>query len=678
MTSIYEVSLGVTCLFLLGALGWSVSLRRRVKEQTEQIRQQVLREAELQNRYKNLFDNANDLIFTLDAKGFFASLNRAAEAVLGLPRNQAPSVHIRELITPEFRELFDLWMENLSKDQQHSRCELEVFGRNREQPVSLEISAHPVLDASRQVIGFEGIARDISQRKKAEKLLKESEERFSSAFRVSPVAIAINTQGEERFEDANESFLRLFEMAPGDLINKTSEEIRLWVSEDERQTVRRVLREHGSVSGMECQFRTKGGKHRNAMVFMEVLKMGDTPCVLFIVHDITERQTLEGHLRQSQKMEAVGRLAAGVAHDFNNLLTVIQGNVELVRLKEQLPAGLERPLSQVSDAAQKAAGLVRQLLTFSRKQVLQPKVLDINELITNCTKVLNHLLPSNILLRYQFGVRLPRLKADAVMMEQILLNLVVNARDAMDKGGEILVRTTTEEIGGERVAKCSQARPGFFLCLSVSDNGCGMDAATQARIYEPFFTTKGPDKGTGLGLATVYGAVQQHQGWIELESVAGKGTTFRIYLPCENEPFMGKQPQRENRGESSPRTVLVAEDDTSVLEFVRLTLENSGCKVIEASSGMDALEKWSQHREEIDLLFTDINMGKGMSGPELAENLRALNPELPIIFTSGCTPESSPKTPRLTEGVNYLAKPYAPPALVDTVRSRLADRPARN
>ncbi|HEY0456044.1 MAG TPA: PAS domain S-box protein [Verrucomicrobiae bacterium] len=668
MTSVYEVSLGTACLFLLTTLMWSLLLRRKVNEQTAEIRRQYLREQELQNRYKDLFENANDLVFSLNEAGCFTTLNKAGEGILGLTRQHAASVCLRELVAPGFFELFDVWMDNLTKDKVPSRCELEMVGKHHKS-VALEISARPIFE-NEQLARIEGIARDISQRKKAEMALKESEERFSSAFRVSPVAIAIKTQAEERFQDANESFLRMFEMEPAELIDKTSDELGLWANVEEHQKVKRLLQDNKSVGGMECSFKTKTGKLRTALVFMEVLKMGDTPCVLFIVHDLTERQTLEGHLRQSQKLEAVGRLAAGVAHDFNNLLTVIQGNIELLRLKKQVTPEIDRPLSQVSDAAEKASGLVKQLLTFSKKQVLQPKLVDVNEVIANCTKVISHLLPSNISLKYHFAAGLPRIKADVTMLEQILLNLSVNARDAMDKGGELSISTMQLELDAGFAASFSNGRPGRFLCLSVSDTGCGMDVATQARIFEPFFTTKSPDKGTGLGLATVYGSVQQHNGWIELKSEVGKGTAFNIYLPCEKvsgqtDAFQKKKCEKENP------TVLVVEDDTNVLEFVRMALESGGYRVVEAVDALQALEQWNQRKDEIDVLFTDMKIPKGMSGAELAENLRALKPCLRVIYTSGFSPDLFARNLRLEEGLNYLPKPYPTPRLLETVRQCL-------
>ncbi len=672
MTSFYDLSLGIGSLFLLAALMWSVSLRRRVKEQMAQIKEQVIREAELQNRYKELFENANDMVFSMDTEGYFATLNRSGESIFGISRKQASTTRLRDLLLPEFVGAYDSWKEELARNVSPARCEVEAYGKDR-QAVALEINARPIFE-NEKLVSVEGIARDATQRKRAEAALKQSEERFSSAFRVSPVAIAIQTQWDERFQDANQSFMRLFETESKELLNSTADELGIWASPEEHQKVKALLRDVGSIGGMECSFKTKTGKLRTGLIFMEVLKMGNVPCVLFIVHDLTERLALENHLRQSQKLEAVGRLAAGVAHDFNNLLTVIQGNIELLRIKQQLPPEADRPLAHVSDAAEKAAGLVKQLLTFSRKQVLQTKTLSLNDLITDCTKVIQHLLPTDILLKYRFSAGLPLLQADAVMMEQILLNLAVNARDAMPKGGQMIISTQLVEFEENRISTSPQARAGRFLCLSVADNGCGMDPETQARIFEPFFTTKSADKGTGLGLATVYGAVQQHQGWIELQSAVGQGSTFRIYFPCDTK--LGAVPEPEYRNPKETKTILVVEDDTNVLEFVRLALQTVGYNVIEAMDGLEALEKWSQHRADIDLLFTDMKMPKGMSGAELAENLKALKPDLRIIYTSGYSPDTFSRNLRLQEGLNYLPKPYPPPRLVETIRACLDSKVA--
>jgi two-component system cell cycle sensor histidine kinase/response regulator CckA len=561
--------------------------------------------------------------------------------------------------------VFDLWMDRGLSEGADLRADLEIIAKGGKHSI-LEVNARPVLDNGR-MSSIEGIARDVTRRKEMEAALRESEERFSSAFRVSPVAIAIVALEESRFELVNESFLRFLKYRPEEVIGYTASDLGIWLSQEERVKVDLTLKEHNSVSGVECHFRTKTGETRTALVFMEQLAMAHNPCALFCAFDMTERLNLESQLRQAQKMEAIGRLAAGVAHDFNNLLTVIQGNIELSRMKSQITPELDRSMEQVSNAAQKAAGLVRQLLTFSRKQVMQPTQLDLNVLISSSTKMLKHLLTSDIHLKLGFAPNLSPLFADATMIEQVVMNLVVNARDAMPKGGEITICTTLVEVDQAYLQQHPDAIEGKSICLSVTDSGCGMDAATQARVFEPFFTTKDVDKGTGLGLATVYGVVKQHSGWIELHSVVGRGTTFKMFFPLDQNLGQQTATAEKKRKLDGPPTILVVEDDLAVGEFVRATLQDSGFQVLTATSALEAMETWNDHRGVIDVLFTDLVMPKGMTGMELAANLKALRSDLKVIYTSGYSPDSIQTKTRLKEGLNYLSKPYSPPRLIQTV-----------
>jgi Signal transduction histidine kinase len=376
-------------------------------------------------------------------------------------------------------------------------------------------------------------------------------------------------------------------------------------------------------------------------------------------------------LRQATKMEAVGRLAAGVAHDFNNLLTVIQGNTAVVLESPQLNADLSKPLGQVADAAQRASNLTRQLLTFSRKQVMQPKAVDLNELINNLTKMLKHLLSEEIVLKFNYGGTLPVILADPTMMEQVIMNLSINARDAMPKGGKLSITTSAVDIDKSYVFNHPEAREGRFVCSTVSDTGSGMDAATQSRIFEPFFTTKAIGKGTGLGLAIVYGIVKQHHGWIEVTSAPQIGSTFKIFLPANSAVVCPGKRQLSKRPRNSKETILVVEDEQSVGQLVRDILVEKGYRVLEATNGLEALQCWNEEGGDVDLLLTDMRMPKEMSGHELAQNLRALKPELKVIYTTGYSPEVGGCELDLVEGSNFLPKPYPPSKLVKIVRDCL-------
>jgi nitrogen-specific signal transduction histidine kinase len=405
---------------------------------------------------------------------------------------------------------------------------------------------------------------------------------------------------------------------------------------------------------------------------VEKIQLSNATCAIFITHDITDRLNLETQLRQAQKMEAVGRLAAGVAHDFNNLLTVIQGHAQLARARNDVTPAQAKSLEAVSSAAQRATALTKQLLTFSRQQPIQPKPLDLNKTISDLTKMLLLLLNEKIDLKYEFAPDLPTIRADVTMMEQVVMNLVVNSADAMPGGGALTVATQAVEISDDYLRNHPEARAGRFARLSVIDTGSGMDAATQARVFEPFFTTKAVGKGTGLGLATVYGIVKQHQGWIELNSEVGKGTTFRIYFPIDLAANQVEPTPAVTRPAKDNETVLVVEDEEAVGQIVQSCLQQHGYRVLRAANALEALQIYNDESGQIDLLLTDMVMPRGMSGRELASNLKALNPELKIVYTTGYSRQVVGNDLDLREGLNFLPKPHAPGKLIETIRTRLA------
>jgi nitrogen-specific signal transduction histidine kinase/CheY-like chemotaxis protein len=387
--------------------------------------------------------------------------------------------------------------------------------------------------------------------------------------------------------------------------------------------------------------------------------------------DTTERLNLEAQLRHAQKLESIGQLAAGVAHDFNNILTIIQGHTDRLVVRCQSQNDLAEPLRQVSAAARRASSLTRQLLMFSRKQVMQPKVLDLNAVLGNMAKMLQRLLGEDIALASRYDPTIPSIEADTGMVEQIVMNLAVNSRDAMPKGGQLLVTTSTVEIDEAYVQQHPESRPGNFICLGVTDTGVGMSKETLARIFEPFFTTKEVGKGTGLGLATVYGIVKQHQGWIEVMSELGIGTTFKIYFPRTSKPVeLAEKPGSGNEVRGGHETILLVEDEPVLRELARVILNDYDYEVLEAASGVEALKVWEEHQGRIDLLLTDMVMPEGVSGRELAEILRKRKPGLKIIFTSGYSSDVMGSEAALRE-IRFLQKPYPPPQLAQAVRECL-------
>jgi signal transduction histidine kinase/CheY-like chemotaxis protein len=392
------------------------------------------------------------------------------------------------------------------------------------------------------------------------------------------------------------------------------------------------------------------------------------------VEDATQRLNLESQLRQSQKMECVGQLAAGVAHDFNNMLTIIQGHAGLLLVKRETPKENRDGIHAITFAAERAAALTRQLLMFSRKNVIQPKLLDPTDTAISTTRLLQRLLGETITLEIQAPQDLPLVLADSGMLEQVIMNLAVNARDAMPRGGTLTISLSAGVLDEVSVQGHSEARPGSFVRIDVSDTGIGMEPATLGHIFEPFFTTKEIGKGTGLGLATVYGIIKQHEGWIEVESQPGAGTTFSIFLPAHERPEPA-QAAPETEPQQKPlqgkETILLVEDEPVLREMAQAILENCGYRVIPAASGPEALRVWDLTHETIDLVLTDMVMPEGMSGMDLAHHLSAQKPGVKIIFASGYSMDDL-DTQFLRKGyAGFLQKPYTHASLTDAIRSCL-------
>jgi signal transduction histidine kinase/ActR/RegA family two-component response regulator len=392
------------------------------------------------------------------------------------------------------------------------------------------------------------------------------------------------------------------------------------------------------------------------------------------VEDITDRLSLEAQLRQAQKMESIGQLAAGVAHDFNNMLTIIQGHSGLLMTKPSLAPELQDSAQAVYFAAERAAGLTRQLLMFSRKNVMQIAQADLRLIVSNLSKMLERLLGETVKLEVSAPAFSPLIRADVGMIEQVLMNLAVNARDAMPKGGVLSIGTSGVQVDDAYAAMHPEARPGFFVRLRVADSGSGMDPDTMRRIFEPFFTTKEVGKGTGLGLATVYGIVKQHGGWIDVGSELGVGTTFSAYFPAVSEAV---ELARNDASKTDPRvaggkeTILVVEDEPVLRDMANVILSDCGYKVLEAGTGAEALEVWEQHNDDIQLVLTDMVMPEGISGMDLAQKLVGTRPELKIIFASGYSMDDLDPAFVRQGKATFLQKPYTHVSLSKAVRECL-------
>jgi len=506
---------------------------------------------------------------------------------------------------------------------------------------------------------------------KANESLTLSEERFSKAFHESPLASGIQRLSDQRFVDVNQSLAKIAGFKREDLIGRSPAELFLWQTPDLADQWIEALLRGEPVRDRGVNIRTQDDSLHEVLVSCSLMAFSSEPHVLLLAQDVAERALLERQLRQAQKMEAIGQLAAGVAHDFNNILTVIQGHAGLMErsLAEGKPSS--KSLEQISKASVRAATLIRQLLMFSRKQVMQFRYLDINDTLNNAIKMLERLVGEHVQLKFSPQLNIPAIYADASMIDQIAMNLAVNARDAMPDGGHVSIVTSLEQIHRAPTPMDPQQRDGDFVCLTFTDTGAGMDTQILGRIFEPFFTTKPVGKGTGLGLSTVFGIVRAHQGWLEVESRPNQGTTFRLYFPASKQVAEKTEPVVETSICTGHETVLVAEDEDALREMVVNVLRIQGYTVLEAASGAQALELWHKSDRPIDLLLTDMVMPGGIMGRELAECLLDQSPSLKVIYTSGYSPGMAGNDATPFKGRNFLPKPYSIDKLAQFVRECL-------
>ena len=518
------------------------------------------------------------------------------------------------------------------------------------------------------------LAAVVTERDAAAQALGESEAHYRVLFERHPDPLWVYDQGTTAFLAVNDAAVKLYGYTRNEFLGLTLDAIR--PAEDVPR-----LREHRSHAGSglveagEWRHRKKDGTVFDVEVTRHTLTFAGRPAALAIARDVTQRKALEAQLLQAQKMEAVGRLAGGVAHDFNNLLTVILASADLVaeELEDDYP--LQREVEEVRRAAKRAAELTGQLLAFSRKQALAPQVLDLNEVVNNTSAMLRRVIGEDIDLRTLLARDLGAVRADPGQLEQVMMNLAVNARDAMVGGGKLTIETANAELDETYTRDHAGAvPPGPYVLLAMSDTGVGMDPETQARIFEPFFTTKPKGKGTGLGLATVYGIVKQSGGWIWVYSEVGRGTTFKIYLPrVEGAPVAVRPSVAPAASLRGAETILIVEDQEEVRKLTRRVLEARGYTVVLAESGAEALQVAERHGKPIQLLVTDVIM-PGMSGRETALLLTAAHPGMRVLFLSGYADESIVHHGVLEPGIAFLPKPFTADALARKVREVLEAR----
>jgi PAS domain S-box-containing protein len=515
------------------------------------------------------------------------------------------------------------------------------------------------------------LAADITERKRAEEALQRSEANFRSLVTHAPYGICrANAQGN-RLTAVNPAVVEMLGYSSEEEVLALDLPTDVFPGPVEHAKVVETASRGEDFHHLETNWKRKDGKVINVRGSGRAVR-DDSGVLRFewMVEDVTAQRELEQQFRQAQKMEAVGRLAGGIAHDFNNLLTVIRGYAELM-LEEPDREKARRHAQNIMRASDRTAALTRQLLAFSRKQVLWPQVLDLNAVVAETQKMLPPLIGEDVLVIVIPGPKLGRVKADPGQLEQVLMNLAINARDAMPKGGKLVLETSNVECDEGYCATHPGARPGSYVMLAVSDNGCGMDQEIQSHIFEPFFTTKTKEKGTGLGLATAYGIIKQSGGHIWVYSEPGIGTTFKVYLPRVDEKAAATPPlPRFEEKAAVTETLLVVEDEEGVRHLTRMFLEQRGYRVLEARNGAEALELAAAHAGPIHLLVTDIVM-PGMRGRELAEKLCSARPQAKVLYVSGYTDGSILENGELGPGAAFLEKPFSSDALARKVRQVL-------
>lgn len=621
--------------------------------------------------YESLIDSIDGIVWEADPQSLrFTFVSKQAERILGYP--------VRQWLDDPMFWVNHIHPDDRAKTEEYCRCAIAA-GMPHEMEYRMiaadgrSVWLHDLVSVSVEngvPVKVRGIMVDVTRRRQAEEQLRLQERRFRVLIEKSSEAIALLT-ANGTIQYVSPADCAISGLQPEKIVGtNVFDRVHPEDVSAAKAAFNRVLASPRASVTAQARIRHQNGNW--CWVEAVLTNLLDEPCVKAVVanyRDLTERHRLEEQFRQAQKMEAIGRLAGGVAHDFNNLLTVINGYCDLALTTLRLGDPLREQLEQIRVAGERAAALTRQLLAFSRKQVLQPLVLDLNDILKGLEKMLRRLIGEDIDLNLVLEPALWRVKADPGQLEQVVMNLVVNARDAMPRGGTLTLETRNETVISVPMDH-PELRPGEYVLLVVRDTGCGMDSKTMEHIFEPFFSTKG-ERGTGLGLAMVYGVVNQSGGHITVDSQSGVGSTFRIYLPrVEGTPTPAAIQSEETPLQQHTQTILLVEDEDAVRRLAQITLERQGFTVLEARTPGDALLLAEQHTGPIDLLITDVIM-PGMNGHELAERLLQSRPSLKVLYMSGYSDDILGERGGLGPEMAFLPKPYSPTELARKVTELL-------
>jgi len=634
--------------------------------------ERALRETEEKLRLMAI--NMKEMVLAYDMNRRLIFANPAVETLTGYRVAELEKGGLVNWIHPDDRARMMAYWEGLFQGHAYDGEEYRLVTRDGRIKWA-SATWGPIRDAAGRQIGIQGSERDITERKAADEALRESERRFRGLLEHVQLAAAMfDLKGNYVF--VNDYTLAITGWTREEMIGHHVTEHLPPEQHEHIRAINEGLASSGEPSHWftEPLLLTKDGKRRWLQANNVALRNaeGQIVAIASLGVDVTEHRALQEQYLQAQKLESLGTLAGGVAHDFNNLLTVINGYSDIV-FRSLREGDAARPkIDQVRKAGARAAALTQQLLAFSRRQIAQPRPVDLNRMVEESAGMFGALLGEDIELVTHLGRPLGQVMADPGQIQQVLMNLLANARDAMPDGGRLTIETTNGTISSGYRADHPEVTPGPCVLLTVADTGVGMDEDTRARLFEPFFTTKAPGKGTGLGLSTVYGIVKQSDGWIWVNSEPGQGTTFKIHLPrvdAEDAPAAGKVPAVVERGHNE--TVLVVEDQDDVRALATAVLESLGYRVLSAANGPAALALAAEHKGPIDLTLTDVIL-PGMNGRELADRLKVLRPEARVLFTSGYSRDVIGHRGVLDRDVAYIAKPYAPDELAAKVREILS------
>jgi len=618
-------------------------------------------------RYRRIFETATDGIVLLEKReGHIVHANPAAETMLGYSAAEYVGKMLEDIGVPLNMSDFPTIMESLNKRGILNYKNVPVKTKSGQ---NIYADIYMVDRASLAQCNI----RDITNHKKAEQGLKESEERYRIIFEGASEGILVADMETRRFRYCNPAICGMLGYSEEELIGLCVTDIHPKESLDHVLAEFEAQARGDKVLAPSLPCLRKDGSVVFADVQTTAAVIDGRECNVGFFTDVTQRRQIEAQLRQTQKMEAIGTLAGGVAHDFNNILTTIIGYADLMLMDIDTDKPLTEEIEEIKIAGERAAALTRQLLAFSRKQIVEPKIMDLNKLLTGIEKMLVRLIGEDIEILMIQEPALWKVEIDPGQMEQVIMNLAVNAKDAMPSGGKLTIETVNMDLNDNYFDEHGivEKQPGSYVVLTVSDTGIGMDKGVQEHIFDPFYTTKEKGKGTGLGLSTIYGIVKQNNGFIWVYSEPGQGSTFKIYLPK-----VKRDVKEEEKGQttvenlSGSETVLIVEDDTSIRKLAQKSLQPHGYRVLVAENGEDALKISKEHEGTIDLIITDVVMPK-MGGKETADRLQALHPQMKVIYMSGYTDNAIVRHGVLASGLNFLEKPFSPRALARKVREVL-------